>query len=268
MSELSFYAKEYNEDEHNENMNKMFSGVKRIYLKTCPICGTKIYKANGYIDPTNKIGYVDYVTECECDYEANRKVAEKRAINNYETENIKKLFKTSGMNEIDIKMLDLTFQGTNKDRYENIMNKIKYFNINKNMSFFVAGKTGTGKTMTACHALNEVIKKGYIGKKIQANEYYSLVKESYRNKNIGMQLKIYETCDFLVLDDLGTEPTNQDAINNIVALIDKRYCNNKSTFITTNIATNQIRERYGDRITSRFNTFNKYLIDGEDNRSK
>ena len=44
MDGMSFYNNGYNEEEHNEKMKNLFPGVKRIYLKTCQICGAKIYK--------------------------------------------------------------------------------------------------------------------------------------------------------------------------------------------------------------------------------
>lgn len=267
MGGMSFYNNGYSEEEHNEKMKNLFPGVKRIYLKTCQICGAKIYKATGYIDPNNRIGYVDYVTECECDHEENRRKETLKTNANYESERIETLYKTSGMNEIDKKMTTFSFKGSNIDRYNNLMNFARSFNDKTSASVLLTGTTGTGKTMVACHMLKEIINNGYEAKKIQANEYYNLVKESYSYKEVGRQLKSYETCDFLVLDDLGTEPISEDAKINITTLIDKRYCNRKPTLITTNLNKNELLERYGQRIMSRFNTFKKVSFLGNDNRT-
>lgn len=51
MSGMAFYENGYSEEERNEKMKSLFPGVKRIFLKYCPVCGASIYKVNGYIDP-------------------------------------------------------------------------------------------------------------------------------------------------------------------------------------------------------------------------
>lgn len=261
------YKNGYNDKEHNERMKNLFPDVKRIFLKYCPVCGASIYKVNGYIDPENRTGYVDYVTECDCDYEAIKEEQRKKTMSNYEREHVETLLKTSGMNEIDRKMISISFQGHNIDKYNSLMNFARSFDNSKSTNILLTGTTGTGKTMVACHMINEIINNGYEAKKIQANEYYNLVKESYSYNEVGRQLKTYEICDFLVLDDLGTEPVTDDAKINITTLIDKRYCNQKPILITTNLNHNELFERYGQRIISRLSTFKKISFLGNDNRT-
>lgn len=267
MSGMAFYENGYSDEEHNEKMKSLFPGVKRIFLKHCPVCGASIYKVNGYIDPENRVGYVDDVTKCDCDYEAIKEKQQKKTMENYGKEHIDMLYKTSGMNEVDRKMISFSFQGHNIDKYNNLMRFARSFDNSKAINILLTGTTGTGKTMVACHMINEIINNGYEAKKIQANEYYNLVKESYSYKEVGRQLKAYEICDFLVLDDLGTEPITDDAKINITTLIDKRYCNRKPTLITTNLNHNELLERYGQRIVSRLSTFKKISFLGNDNRT-
>lgn len=63
--------------------------------------------------------------------------------------------------------------------------------------------------------------------------------------------------DMLGIDDLGTEPVEVMDYGNIMTplidLLTKRYDAQLFTVVTTNLAPNDIRKRYGDRIADRLN---------------
>lgn len=64
-------------------------------------------------------------------------------------------------------------------------------------------------------------------------------------------------CDMLGIDDLGTEPVEVMDYGNVMTplidLLTKRYDAQLFTVITTNLAPNDIRKRYGDRTADRLN---------------
>ena len=58
-------------------------------------------------------------------------------------------------------------------------------------------------------------------------------------------------CDLLIIDDLGTEMTNQFTVATLYNLINTRMNLGKPTIINTNLNQNDLRQRYTDRIASR-----------------
>ena len=56
---------------------------------------------------------------------------------------------------------------------------------------------------------------------------------------------------FLIIDDLGTEVTNNFVASQLFEVINKRQLSGRSTLISTNLAMKQFRDRYSERIMSR-----------------
>ena len=61
----------------------------------------------------------------------------------------------------------------------------------------------------------------------------------------------YFSADLLVLDDLGTEVTNQFTVSVLYEVLNSRLVAGAGTIINTNLGAKELRERYADRITSR-----------------
>jgi len=76
-------------------------------------------------------------------------------------------------------------------------------------------------------------------------------------------------CDLLILDDLGTEYTNQFTLSCLYNIINNRITRSKSTIINTNLTQNELRSRYTDRIASRlFGEYKPLLFTGMDIRAQ
>ena len=58
-------------------------------------------------------------------------------------------------------------------------------------------------------------------------------------------------CDLLIIDDLGTELTNQFVSAQLFACINERHLNRKPTVISTNLSLEDLQKRYSDRVFSR-----------------
>lgn len=120
------------------------------------------------------------------------------------------------------------------------------------------GNVGSGKT-TLMNALINLFstKKIYhhgmsIGfKRLDSVELYQLYKFKYPDFD---EIK---KCPMLAIDDFGIEPVYINVfgtdISPISELLYHRYQNRLTTIITTNLAVDEIRKRYGDRIADRFN---------------
>ena len=57
--------------------------------------------------------------------------------------------------------------------------------------------------------------------------------------------------DLLIIDDLGTEVTNQFTTSVLYNIVNTRLNHRRATIISTNLSQDEFRRRYYDRITSR-----------------
>ena len=142
-----------------------------------------------------------------------------------------------------------------RKRMEKILNFCKDYAKDftpQSKSIYMEGATGLGKTHLSLAIAGAVIEKGYgviycslpdIVLKIE-REHFS------GDYNTGT-LSHLESCDLLILDDLGTEyPTsfNKSCVYN---LINKRLLLQKPTIINTNLTGKEIKSLYTDRLISR-----------------
>lgn len=75
------------------------------------------------------------------------------------------------------------------------------------------------------------------------------------------------SCDLLIMDDLGTEAQTQYTVAFLYNIMNTRINNGKKTIISTNLDHNELRKRYGDRITSRlFGEYIPLMFTGKDVR--
>ena len=76
-------------------------------------------------------------------------------------------------------------------------------------------------------------------------------------------------CDLLVLDDLGAEFASPFYVSCLYNLINTRMLEGRTIILSTNLNQNQLKERYGDPITSRITgTFVPLLFMGRDIRQQ
>jgi DNA replication protein DnaC len=68
----------------------------------------------------------------------------------------------------------------------------------------------------------------------------------------------YYNVDLLIIDDLGTEVSNQFTVSTLYNVINTRLNLHRPTIISTNLMQEELRRRYWDRITSRL--FGEYRI--------
>ena len=125
--------------------------------------------------------------------------------------------------------------------------------VDKNL--LLIGPTGTGKTHISTAIAKEVIEKGYeviydstqnIISAFEADKFKSGYNTSYEPKGDK-----YLECDLLILDDLGTEFSNQFTVTCLYNLLNTRLNKGLSTVISTNLSPAELSEKYEDRIYSR-----------------
>lgn len=124
----------------------------------------------------------------------------------------------------------------------------------KRGNLLLIGKTGTGKTHLSTAIARGVISEGFdviydtvqnIISDFEADKFkpaYSAEPERSRK---------YLECDLLIIDDLGTEFSNQFTVSCLYNLLNTRQNRGLSTVISTNLGNEELQRHYDDRIYSR-----------------
>lgn len=141
----------------------------------------------------------------------------------------------------------------------------------KGGNLLLIGPTGTGKTHISTAIARELIHKGYnviydstqnIISDFEADRFRSGYgrEESRSDKYLDARL--------LIIDDLGTEFSNQFTLATIYNLLNTRQNKGLSTIISTNLSPDELARKYEDRIYSRIiGSGTKILpFDGKDHR--
>ena len=132
------------------------------------------------------------------------------------------------------------------------------------------GTAGTGKSYLSNCIANALIQKGYSVIYFSAVSLFEKI-SSYKfgkDKNsMDNPLQDIYTCDLLVIDDLGSELTNQFVCQELFTIVNERHLRNKSTVISTNLDYSEISQRYTERIFSRiYSYYDVFDLSGNDIR--
>ncbi len=138
-------------------------------------------------------------------------------------------------------------------------------------NLILCGATGLGKTHLSTAVARRVIERGY-------DVYYTTAQQmfsdfEYNRFGSGLSdepaahVSRYTECDLLILDDLGTEVTNQFTNSCLYLVINNRINLRRPTIINTNLSGRELKSRYTDRIASRIlGDFKPLLFAGTDIR--
>ena len=166
-------------------------------------------------------------------------------------------YKTGGANyknmELYFTSLRSFAQGFTADTYKN---------------FLLVGGTGLGKTHLSTSVAKAVIERGFDVLYVSAIDMFA----DFEQKQFGNgedNTRRYFDCDLLIIDDLGTELTNQFTVSCLYNVINSRINSARSTFINTNLSKKEIETKYAERITSRlFGEYYPLVFTGVDIRKQ
>jgi len=118
-------------------------------------------------------------------------------------------------------------------------------------SILMIGGTGLGKTHLSAAIAKEVLAKGYFVIYDSAQSIFDGYEAVRFGKDSRENIKKYENCDLLLIDDLGAECITQYTVAMFSSLLNWRIANSKPTIISTNLTPQQIKKSYAERIYSR-----------------
>lgn len=189
----------------------------------------------------------------------------------YEQSNIKNM-----LYEENFDTLSHDYQTNSEDRDRFIQAETAAKNLCENFekehgNLLLLGPVGTGKSFLSNCIANEIIKRGHsviYFSAISLFEHISSYKFSKDKYSLENPLNDIYSCDLLVIDDLGSEITNNFVCTELFNIINERHLRKKSTVISTNLNPQEIAERYSSRIYSRIHLYyDKKALSGDDIRN-
>ena len=155
---------------------------------------------------------------------------------------------------------DIEWYSDNESNYEHMVANlsaakkyVKHFPERRG-NLLMIGSTGTGKTHISTAIAREIISKGYDVIYDSAQNIISDYETDRFKSGYGAyesKSEKYSECDLLIIDDLGTEFTNQFTVSCLYNLLNTRQNKGLSTIISTNLSHEDLQRKYEDRIFSR-----------------
>lgn len=129
----------------------------------------------------------------------------------------------------------------------------KFPNV-KSKNILLMGGTGVGKTCLASAMANALLERGFMVMFITAFDFNRLMLKYHTSPlaTRGIYMEDILDCDFLVIDDLGTEQIIRNVTEEyLFQVLSARKSSGKHTMFSTNLNLDQLKTFYGERIFSR-----------------
>lgn len=124
-------------------------------------------------------------------------------------------------------------------------------------NLLLQGSTGLGKTYLSACIAKVVAEKGFsvcYDTAVNALGCYETAhfsRDTEEGIAAAQRIKRMESCDLMILDDLGTEMINAASQSALYTLINNRLTNGRKTIISTNFSNADIQNRYYPQTASR-----------------
>lgn len=267
----------------NPDKNKLtnFSYIKRkkeLKERKCKLLTDNGYPAD-YLAPIysckscHDTGYIDN-NPCKC-------LTQRKIALLYQSSNLMEVLESENFSTFSEKYYDDKHINSNLSltprqniiKIKNIcLDYVKHFDDTySNIIFY--GETGVGKSfMTHCIA-KALLDTSHTVVYLTALQLFDILKKHTFGRVEELsddgQTSHILGIDLLIIDDLGTELCNSFTSSQLYNFIEERHLSRKSTIMSTNFSFGELRERYSDRIFSRFvGYYNFHMIVGDDIRTK
>ena len=123
------------------------------------------------------------------------------------------------------------------------VNQIRQSGIDGLNGFVFYGPVGTGKTLCSCLIASEVIRQGKTAIYSSVPNLFQELRDGLSSGNFEQMIEKINSCQCLVLDDLGSERLTEWVGEKLFSIIDYRYANNLFTVITSNYNYENLKKR-------------------------
>ena len=191
--------------------------------------------------------------KCTC---FNKRLAEKY----YQLSNLGDILKRENFDKFNYNIFSKTPVDNNTSPYDNIRRittevVFAIENIeNAPLNMFFYGHSGLGKSYMCNCIAKALIDAGYFVIYMSAYKLFTTMTNVRFNNATTEEreaAKLLQECDLLVIDDLGTEGTNNSTNAEFFDILNTRLRANKSTLISANLDLGDLNRTYSERIVSR-----------------
>ncbi len=125
-------------------------------------------------------------------------------------------------------------------------------------NLFLYGNTGLGKTFLSRCIARELLESEHSVLYFSSFRLFDLIADSSFGRSGAEDSReltehIYD-CDFLIIDDLGTELVNSFVSSQLFRVLNERILRQKSTLISTNLSLETFSDSYSERVFSRISS--------------
>lgn len=116
------------------------------------------------------------------------------------------------------------------------------------------GETGTGKTTLAMLVARAALAAGHTAAVYTLPELLARIRRTYDADDDFSYIGFFDrlvSVDLLYLDDLGTEKRTDWVLEQLYAIVNRRYETERSVLVTTNLAHEDLEDQIGQRTVSR-----------------
>ena len=235
-----------------------------------------LYFEEGYLDDSpvcDRCGGSGYLgsTMCECLAELCRQEQKKElTFLNVGRETFEQFRLEYYPDRIDPK-LGINIRAVMEKTYQSCR-KYAYDFTERSGNLLFSGDTGLGKTFLSACIARTVADRGYSVVYESAGHLFAKLERAKFNgdENAREEIKKYNECDLLIIDDLGTEMPGQFTTAALYSLVNDRLLAGKPMIISTNLNVKEdLARRYSSQIASRLQgSFRVVSFVGEDIRVK
>lgn len=152
---------------------------------------------------------------------------------------------------------------TGRDRQEIISYVKQTLNAKNYPGLYLYGESGLGKTFIFILIANKLIQKKNTVCFISWPEFIMEIKKSFKNNNdMDKKIEQIKTCDFLLIDDLGSESISSWERDELLfSILNARVLPLKTTFINSSYNLNELAQCYRLQRTKIEETKIKRLIE-------
>lgn len=147
----------------------------------------------------------------------------------------------------------------------------------KSLTVTVCGTEGTGKTMIACAAINTALIPFVNGEGRGKEPYYitqsemNMMFRSAMNSRGSSEFEVFQMLSdrsLLVIDEVGRSRNSEYQMENLEALISKRYAWNRPTVLISNDSAEELTQLFDRHILDRLNCGGSIEMHGVSQRGK
>lgn len=140
--------------------------------------------------------------------------------------------------------------------YKRCLKFVNEFDSSDTKSMVFVGGAGLGKSFLGNCIINALTDKGVSCLYMPATALFKPFAPGYYNPEEAAEIiDFINNCDFLVIDDLGSEKQTATRYSELLEILNTRELRGKNgsckTVITTNLSPKKILDYYGERVTSR-----------------